>query len=257
MKPQALLSLFFAVGCSISDGRGKDMLSPIERKKAGFPLLTSHAAEMKKYVEVYSLFVDKGYSKELCEAYADAFIDNAKKPTYFDIIQIASLYDKIYDNKTAYFYLEKLIDKKLSGDEKFGYCTEMLSTISKIGNWRDAVEFRTLNISFLQKYCEKTCLKRQAKLYISLALADCAAKNYRDALKLLKFGYKPQGRNDSMLLEIMITAVYIFAKADDIEGLEGALANANGCLKLFKDFDFSWQEEYYQKRIRDASQGIL
>ena len=133
----------------------------------------------------------------------------------------------------------------------------MLSTISKIGNWRDAEEFRTLNISFLQKYCEKACLKRQAKLYISLALADCAAKNYREALKLLKFGYKPQGRNDAMLLEIMITAVYIFAKADDIEGLEGALENANSCLRLFKDFDFSWQEEYYHKRIRDASQGIL
>ena len=70
------------------------MLSPIERKKAGFPLLTSHASEMKKYAEVYSLFVDKGYSKELCEAYADAFIDNVKKPTYFDLIQIASLYEK-------------------------------------------------------------------------------------------------------------------------------------------------------------------
>jgi hypothetical protein len=109
----------------------------------------------------------------------------------------------------------------------------------------------------LQKYCSKTCLKRQAKLYISLALADCAAKSYTQALKLLKFGYKPQGRNDSMLLEIFITSVYIFAKADDVEGLEGALANANGCLKLFKDFDFSWQEEYYRQRIKDASQGII
>lgn len=238
-------------------GGGKDMLSPTERKRAGFPLLSSHAAEMKKYVEVYSLFVDKGYSKELCEAYADAFIDNVKKPTDFDLIQIASLYDRIYDNKTAYFYLEKLIDKKLGGAEKFSYCTGMLTTISKIGNWRDAEEFRTINIGFLQKYCGKATLKEQAKLYIALALTDCAAKNYTQALKLLKFGYKPQGKNDFMLLEIFITVVYIFAKADDIEGLEGALDNAMGCLSIFKDFDFSWQEEYYRKRIKDASQGIL
>lgn len=233
------------------------MLSPTERKKAGFPLLASNAAEMKKYVEVYSLFVDKGYSKELCEAYADAFIDNLKKPSPFDIIQIAALYDKIYDHKTAYYYLEKLIDKKLSGDAKFGYCTEMLKTISKIGNWRDAVDFRTINIGFLQKYLEKSSLTRQAELYISLALADCAAKNYQQALKLLKFGYKPQGKNDVMLLEIFITVVYIFAKAGDIEGLEGALNNAESCMKLFRNFEFSWQEEYYRERIKEASNGVL
>ena len=184
------------------------MLSPTERKRAGFPLLSSHAAEMKKYVEVYSLFVDKGYSKELCEAYADAFIDNVKKPTDFDLIQIASLYDRLYDNKTAYFYLEKLIDKKLGGAEKFSYCTGMLTTISKIGNWRDAEEFRTINIGFLQKYCGKATLKEQAKLYIALALTDCAAKNYTQALKLLKFGLHFTG---SELVILLVGCAVAFA----------------------------------------------
>ncbi|WP_297961279.1 hypothetical protein [uncultured Ruminococcus sp.] len=233
------------------------MLSPAERKKIGFSLLTSSSAEMKKYVDVYALFVERGYTKDLCEAYADAFIDNAKKPSPFDIVQLSSLYGRIHDYKTAYFYLEKLEDKKLSGDERFGYCVEMLATVSKIGNWRDAEDFRTRNISFLQKQTAKVSQQKEAELYIALALADCAAKNYQQALKLLKFGYKPKGGKDLTLLEIFITVVYIFAKANDEEGLRGALSNAESCLKLFKQFDFSWQGPYYRKRIEDAANGIL
>jgi len=233
------------------------MISPAERKKIGFSLLSSHSTEMKKYVDVYALYIEKGYTKDLCEAYADAFIDNAKKPSPFDIVQLASLYDRIHDYKTSYFYLEKLEDKKLSGDEKFGFCTEMLKTISKIGNWRDAVDFRTKNISFLQKYTTKATPQQEAKLYIALALADCASKDYQQALKLLKFGYKPQGSKDLTLLEIFITVVYIFAKAGDEEGLDGALQNAESCLRLFKQFDFAWQGSYYRRRIEDAANGIL
>ena len=97
----------------------------------------------------------------------------------------------------------------------------------------------------------------QAQLYIALAITDCAAKNYQPGLKLLKFGYKPQGPKDITLLEIFITAVYIFAKAGDKEGLEGALHNADCCLALFKDFDFSWQSHYYRERIENAANGIL
>ena len=123
------------------------MLSPMERKKIGFPLLASSTAELKKYVDVYSLFVESGYTRELCDAYSDAFIDNAKKPAPFDILQLASFYDKIMDHKTAAFYLDKLTDKKLSGEERFDYCTGMLRTISKIGNWREAADFRTANIT--------------------------------------------------------------------------------------------------------------
>lgn len=233
------------------------MLSPIERKKVGFPLLTSSAAELKKYVDVYGLFVESGYTTELCDAYADAFIDGAKKPSPFDLIQLASLYDRVMDHKSAYFYLDKLSDKKLGGEERFDYCTGMLRTISKIGNWRDAVDFRTAHISFLQKLSSKVSQNRQAELYMSLALADCASKNYAQGLKLLKFGYKPQGKNDFTLLEIFVTAVYIFARSGDSEGLEGALGNAEGCLKLFKKFDFSWEEAYYRDRIDNAANGII
>ena len=233
------------------------MISPAERKKIGFSLLSSNSAEMKKYVDVYALYIEKGYTKDLCEAYADAFIDNVKKPSAFDIVQLASLYDRIQDHKTAYFYLEKLEDKKLSGDEKFFFCTEMLKTVSKIGNWRDAVDFRTKNISFLQKHTTKATPQQEAELYIALALADCASKDYPQALRLLKFGYKPQGARDLTLLEIFITVVYIFAKAGDEEGLDGALQNAEGCLRLFKQFDFAWQGPYYRRRIEDAANGIL
>lgn len=232
------------------------MLSPMERKKIGFSRLSS-SAELKKYVDVYSLYVEKGYTKDLCEAYADAFIDNIKKPSPFDIIQLSSLYDRIHDLKTAAFYLERLEGRKLGNDDKFDYCIEMLKNISKIGNWRDAVDFRTQNINFLQKNSVKVSAKKQAELYMALALADCSAKNYQPALKLLKFGYKPQGSKDTTLLEIFITVVYIFAKADDEEGLNGALQNAVSCFNLFKNFDFSWQEQYYHRRIEDAANGIL
>ncbi|MCR4795474.1 MULTISPECIES: hypothetical protein [Ruminococcus] len=233
------------------------MISPNERKKIGFPLLASTNAEMKKYTEVYGLFVESGYSKELCEAYADAFLDNVKKPSPFDIVQIAALYDRIHDHKTAFFYLEKLTDKKISGDDRFFFCVEVLTVLGKIGNWREAENFRTHNISFLQKFSEKASLNMQAQLYMALALTDCAAKNYQQGLKLLKFGYKPQGSKDTTLLEIFITAVYIFAKAGDKEGLEGALHNADCCLALFKDFDFQWQSQYYRERIDNAANGIL
>ena len=233
------------------------MLSPLERKKVGFPLLTSGAAELKKYVDVYGLFVEKGYTGDLCEAYADAFVISAKKPAPFDIIQLASLYDKIADHKSAYFYLDKLSEKKLSGEEKFDFCTGMLKAVSKLGNWRDAEDFRTMNINFLQKQSSKVSQEKEAELYIALALADCAAKNFVQALKLLKFGYKPRGRKDVTLLEIFITAVYIFARAGDSEGLQGAVGNAESCLNLFKSYDFAWEEEFYKERISNASKGVL
>ena len=193
------------------------MLSPAERKKIGFSLLTSSSAEMKKYVDVYALFVERGYTKDLCEAYADAFIDNAKKPSPFDIIQLSSLYGRIHDYKTSYFYLEKLEDKKLSGDEKFGFCVEMLETVSKIGNWRDAEDFRTKNISFLQKYTAKASPQKEAELYIALALADCAAKNYQQALKLITefkclicfFAQSTAMTSESALWQICNAAVFL------------------------------------------------
>lgn len=216
-----------------------------------------HSGELKKYETIYQMYAAEGYSASLCDTYSDAFVDSAKKPSPIDIVQLSGLYDRIHETKTSLFYLEMLKDKKLSGDEKFGYCNAMLRTLSKLGKWRDAEDFRTENINFMQKHSEKVEPQKRAEMYIALALADCAAKNYSQALKLLKFGYKPQGRKDTMLLEIFITVVYIFACAGDKEGLEGALGNTRSCMKLFKGFQFPWQNDYYEQRISDAANGMI
>ncbi len=235
------------------------MLSPAERRKNSFAkaLLPSFGAEMKKYEEIYQLYTSEGYIKELCELYADTFVNDVKKPAAEDVIQVARLYDKIHDNKSADFYLEMLADKKLSGDDKYYYCIEMLKTQSKLGRWRDAEDFRTENINFMQNYSQKKSLQQQADLYIALALTDCAGKHYKEAFKLMNFGYKPQGKNDTKLLEIMITGVYLYAQSGDDDGLESAISSAKACLKLFSEFEFSWSREYYKQCIRDASMGIL
>lgn len=235
------------------------MISPSERKKSNFAksLRPSFGAEMKKYEELYAAFTNDGYTKELCEEYADAFINNAKKPAADDIIQLAGLYDKIYDSKSASFYLDMLAEKKLSGDEKFAYCIEMLKTKSKLGRWRDAEDFRTENINFMQNFAQKKPISQQADMYIALALTDCAAKRYRDAFKLMKFGYKPQGRNDTKLLEIMITGVYLIACSGETEGLDAAVESAHACLKLFNEFEFRWSKNYYLSCIDKAAEGII
>ena len=201
------------------------MISPTERKKSSFAkaLLPSFAAEMKKYEEIYQVFAEEGYTKNLCEQ----------------------------------FYLEMLAEKKLSGDDKFAYCVASLKVLSKLGQWRDAEDFRTDNINFLQNFAQKKPQKQQADMYLALALTDCAAKHYTQAFRLMKFGYKPHGRNDTTLLEIFITVVYIFACSGDSEGLEDALGNARSCLKLFSGFEFPWMQQYYEQRIEDASNKII
>lgn len=212
---------------------------------------------MKKYEEIYQLFTSEGYIRELCELYAEAFVSDVKKPAPEDIIQLAKLYDRIHENKSADLYLQMLEDRKLSGDDKYNYCIEMLKTQSKLGRWRDAEDFRTENINFLQNYSQKKSLQQQADLYIALALTDCAAKKYKEAGKLMNFGYKPQGRNDTKLLEIMITAVYIYAKSGDVSGAASAADGASKYLKMFSEFEFSWSKEYYEKCIADAAEGII
>lgn len=235
------------------------MLSPSERKKINFAksLKPSFGAEMKKYEEVYRIFASEGYTKNLCEEYADFFVNNAKKPASEDIIQLAGLYDKIHDNKSASFYLDMLAEKKLGGDEKFCYCIEMLKTESKLGHWRDAEDFRTENINFMQNYAQKRPIQQQADMFIALALTDCAAKHYNQAFKLMKFGYRPQGKNDTKLLEIMITGVYLLACSGDSEGLEAAVESTSACLRLFSEFEFNWCKDYYEKCIREAAEGII
>ena len=232
------------------------MISPTERKKLSFSIRPSHNAEMRKYEEVYLTYGNTGYTKELCDQYSTSLIDDVKKPNPVDVIQLAMLYERINDYKTAAFYLNSLEERKLANVDRYHYCVEMLRVKSLLGKWRDAEDFRTENIDFMQKQSEKLSIERQAELYIALALTDCAAQHYEQALKLLKFGYKPRGKNDKTLLEIFITAIYIFAKAGDEEGVEGAIGNAKGCLKLFSRYEYSWCEEYWQKRIEDAANGV-
>ena len=123
------------------------MLSPQEReKKKGVfakALRSGGNADTQKYLELYGDFSQNGYSRELAESYAAAFVDDRKKPLPEDILQTARLYEKVHDYKTAEFYLEMLADKKLSGDDKFIYCINCLSVKSKQGHWRDAEDFRT------------------------------------------------------------------------------------------------------------------
>lgn len=236
------------------------MLSPSERKKSisfAKALMPSFGAEMKKYEEVYADYSSSGYTKELCEHYADLFVNDVKKPHAEDIVQVASLYDRIHDSKSAGFYLDMLMDRKLSGDEKFGFCIEVLKAKSKLGQWRDADDFRTENINFLQNYVQKHNERKLAEMYMTLALVDCAAKRYNDAFKLLRFGYKPHGRNDVTLLEMLITAVYICACSGDTDGLEQAVVNTHSCLKLFSEFEFGWSKAYYENCIEEAARGIL
>lgn len=236
------------------------MRKPQDRKKVSKPkqLLPAYGAEQRKYEALYLQFNREGYTKDLCEDYAEEFVNEQKKPSPEDIIQLVRLYDHIHDLSSAEFYLSMLEDKKLSGEDRFGYCLESLKVKSKLGHWRDAEDFRTENISFMQKYSEKISMDRLAEMYIALALVDCAARKYNQAGKLLTaFGYKPQGNSDPTLLEMMITAVYISAKSEDKDLLIQSIKNAQICLNRFTSFEHPWSKEYYIMRIEDAANGIL
>lgn len=238
------------------------MLSPQEReKKKGVfakALRSGGNADTQKYLELYGDFSQNGYSRELAESYAAAFVDDRKKPLPEDILQTARLYEKVHDYKTAEFYLEMLADKKLSGDDKFIYCINCLSVKSKQGHWRDAEDFRTENIHFMQKHSEKVDMDLRADLYIALALADCAAKHYAQGFKLLMgFGYKPKGKNDLKLLDILITGIYICSQTDNEGSVYNAVSNAHGAMRLITEYEHPWLEDYYEQRIKDASEGII
>lgn len=234
------------------------MLSLQEReaKKGMFAKRTSE--NLKKYADLYEQFCESGYSKMLASEFAEYFVIDAKKPAVGDIVQTARLYNKIRDYSMASYYLDKVFDvKKLGGDERFFYCIEALTNKSLVGNWRDAEDFRTEHIAFLQKYSDKLDIKKRAELYIALAYSDCAAKEYSSAFRLLKgIGYKPQGKNDVKLVEILTTVVYIAAKSGDAASTENAVNNARAALNLIKKFEFDWSKDYYEKLIADAAMGI-
>ena len=238
------------------------MLSPQERerKKGMFAkaLRSGGNAETKRYMELYADFSQLGYTRDLADDYADSFVNDQKKPLPEDIIQAAKLFDRIHDYGSAEFYLEMLKDKKLNNDDKFSYCIEMLKIKSKQGHWRDAVDFRTENINFMQNHSKKVDMKQLADMYIALALVDCASKKYMPAFKLLmNFGYKPQGKNDAKLLEILITGIYICSKTGNQESVDNAIENAHGAMKLFTEYEHPWLKAYYEKQIEEAAQGII
>jgi len=269
------------------------MQSTYDRKKSmrGKAVLPSVSSDLKTYDEIYQIFCNTGYTQEIARLFAKFFVDEGKNPSNKDIIQAAELYDKIRDTQKSLYYLGMLKDKKLNHSEKFDYCVLMLRVISKRGKWRDAETFRTQNISFLQTYAEKTTPERKTSLYISLALADCAAKKYKQAFKMLKSAdYKPIGKRDTVLMEILITGIYIYACAEDTEvsravsvsvrstesddveydqwyfdwrieeaekALQTAIANAESGLKIAGEFEFAWCIDYYKKRIKDASRKII
>lgn len=236
--------------------RGFAMLSIEEREKRKLKL--SKRGEPKIFEELYADFAQNGYSKELADRYAAAFITDQKKPLPFDYVQVARLYDRINEPVTAALYLDMLEDRKLSSDERFIYCTEALKNKSMIGNWRDAVDFRTSNIDFLQKYAHKAGLKMKSELYIVLALVDCVAGEFAQGFKLLTgFGYKPCGKNDVTLLEILTTGVYICAKSGDRKSLGNAIENAHSALGLFTVYPFLWSKEYFEQCIENAANGII
>lgn len=235
------------------------MLIPSERKKIKFTkgLFQNNAAGMEKYQEIYDQFSEGGYTKELCEDYADSFVDESKNQVPFDIIQLASLYDKVHDDKSAAFYLDMLAEKKLGSDDRFEYAVMMLINKSKLGKWRDAVDFRTDNIDFMQKYSLKIPMARQVKMHIANALVECASKNYVDAFRLLRdIRYKPTGRNDTTLLDILITGIYI-CTISGADGISESVENTKNYLSVCTGFEFDWMRGYYEKRIRDAQTGVI
>lgn len=235
------------------------MLSPQERENKKITFAKKTNENTAKYAELYSDFSQRGYSKRLAEEYADFFVINVKKPCAGDILQTVRLYDKIHDYKNAAYYLEKLEEiKKLNNEERFLYCIASLLNRSKLGNWRDAEDFRTENIQFMQEYSVKVDMDRLADLYIALAHSDCCARHYSSAFRLLTgFGYRPKGRNDTKLLEILITGVYICAKSGDQASVDDATENARTALGLFREFEFPWSKTYYEQRIADAAEGIV
>lgn len=232
------------------------MLSTAARKKSG--MAKAFGSDSKRYNELYQQFCQKGYTKELCDEYAEAFINNEKKPSAADVIQVAAMYGELSDHKSADFYLELLSDRKLTGEVRYQYCIQRMRNFSLSGRARDAVHFRTANIDFIQNYMEKRgILNADLEMYIALALVDCVSEQYRYAFKTLNFGYKPTGRNDEKLLRLFITAVYIYSMCGDQEGFDQAIINATSCIKLFNSFSFSWSREHFINLLNNAANGAL
>ena len=233
------------------------MMSTAERKMNNLTkiFLPSFNAEIKKYDELYQMYCNEGYSKELCDMYADFFVDTVKKPLTDDIMQTALLYDKIHDLKNVRFYLEMLSDRKLTDDQKFRWCVEMLKNKSQLEDVQDVRQFRTKHIDFMQNYANRP--EARADMNISLALTDCATKDYGDACRLLGFGYTPKDKDDRKFFDICTAMVYVYSFSNNIEAIKNAIKKAQSCIGYFSRFEFEWSKNYYFKRITDASNGII
>jgi hypothetical protein len=215
-------------------------------------------AKTPKSDELDEIFRNQGYCRDFCDAYADAFVNNVKKPDPVVVIELVSYLNKIGDLKSASFYLDNIDIDKLSGNTKFEFCREQLLILGKSGNWRDGEDFRSENIKFIQLYLQHNKdMRKKAEMYIALSFIDCAAKKYSDAFSLLNCGYKPTGKSDVCFLEILITAVYIYAKMGDGDNVQLAIGNASKFLDNFTGFEYKWTKDYYKKRIESAANGKL
>jgi len=203
-------------------------------------------------------FNEYGYSADFCKEFNKALIEDKKGIKSVDVLFLASLYNKSGDSISAEFYLDKAQDMKMNNDERFMYCCEMLFLLSKRNKGKDGDIFRANNIKFMQTYLQKNNeSENYVNLYTVLALVDCANRRYADAFSLLQFGYKPAGRNDKLFLRILTTAVYIYAKMGNKEGLSEAAENAKRYLKTFSSFSYKWEQQYLEECILKAEKGKL
>lgn len=215
--------------------------------------------EKQKGVEAYQIFCSEGFTCKFCDTYRRAYIDNGN-PFPPRIIICASYYEKIGENHTANMLLKKIKKpERLDKESRFNYYLEMMMVCGKNGDALNGEIIRNKNIGFIQKYVHKKRYKPEYRINMSIALSlvDCACKRYGDALSLLNYGYKPNGKNDENFLNILITAVYIYSKAQNDDNLITAVKNAKTFLNHFTKFKFPWQPDYYNERIKKASKGNL
>ena len=203
------------------------------------------------------IFAEKGYTDDFCDKFGTMFVDDKKNARPSDIIFLAGIYNKIGDIENTEFYLGMLDEKKLGNEERFCYCYEKLMLLGKKERGTDGAIFRNGNIGFIQNFMQKkNSPEYTVNMYIALAMVDCAGRRYADAFSLLKC-YKPSGRNDTLFLGILITAIYIYAKMNDTDGMQAASDNARKYLKTFSSFEYSWQKAYFEHCIERAENGKI
>ena len=216
-----------------------------------------NSSKYKKYPDLIDLFSTEGYSSRFCREFADTFIENAKKVDDADIVNAMTFYCFSGDLSTAERYLEMVNVKKLNAEERFEFGCTALNIYGRSGDWRSGVEFRDENVSFLEKYARKQKDPEPlVKLYLALSLIDCAQQKYGRAYRLINT-FKPRNRNDVLFLQVLITVIYICAKAGDESQLSDATCAAYRYLEKCNTFEYTWSRDYLIKKIEAARIGMF